>query len=254
MPEPANLGNSLLIVLATEVARSGLTALFEHRPAALRRGVREIVDLATDALATTRARVEFSASEATSEPYWVLLGLQGAEGALQGAEGKPAVIPVRYGEYVELRVPRGQYSLSALFLTKAVSFDEKPLLVALGSTHETLVSVKLQRVTVCGRRPGHDQIKLLKAKTPVQQLPFYLPATRAILPPATAILPPATAEETTWPDDEKRVDSYYGRLLHLDIEKDSIFGPEPAPELRPLDKLVRQQPMRQARSKRSGKR
>jgi hypothetical protein len=131
---------------------------------------------------------------------------------LHRAEGPPEMIFALYGEPIDLLVPRDQYGLSALFMTKPTNFDVKPLLLAVGTTHEVLAAAKLQTVTVHGEQPSHDTIRRLLAQTPAQPLPFRLPAAEAIeiRPPvkaietgrpveATEIRPPVKAIETRRP-------------------------------------------------------
>jgi hypothetical protein len=194
-----DFGLTLIVSLISVLARFSVDTLFERAQSRPRDSARpmaaNIVDLVTGTPATTRARVLLPATgfnmpytgradpygvarrsptTGSSRPYWVLLGIH-------HAEGQTDVIPALYGEPVELRVARGRYGLSALFMTKPTSFDDddKPLLVAVGSGHEVLASADLQPVTVRGSRPTSDQIEYLKAKTPVEQLPFCLSPARA---------------------------------------------------------------------------
>ncbi len=198
MVEPISLGITLLSILVSEFAKSGFDALFAHvesRPTAPMSQAASagqlsmsIVDLVSGAPATARASVHLSATTASIGPYWVLFGVH-------PAAGEPRVTPVLYGEPVELRVTRGQYGLSALFLTKPASFIEKPFLVAVGSAHEVLASSWVQQVAVSGSPPTKEQLEHLKAQVPAGNLPFRLPAARLALPPAN--LQPARSARWT---------------------------------------------------------
>src|SRR5262249_21220366 len=121
---------------------------------------------ALGATPTTRASVRLSA--AYGDPYWVLFGIQRLGRA-------PDMIPVLYPESVELRVPRDEYDLSALFMMKPHSFGDKPVLVAVGHGHAIAISAYVQQVTVWGSRPSQEQIARLISKFPRDKLPFHLP-------------------------------------------------------------------------------
>jgi hypothetical protein len=187
MPEPVSFGLYLLGILVSEAARAGFGALFERvesRPAApawpgavAKQQPVPIVDLVSGTPATARASVQLSVTTASAAPHWALFGVH-------PAKGQPYVIPVLYGEPVELRVARGEYGLSALFLTKPASFTDKPFLLAVGTGHEMLVSGRGQQVAVWGSPPTRKQISHLTAGVPAEQLPFILPLskeTRALL-------------------------------------------------------------------------
>jgi hypothetical protein len=175
MAEPVSLGVMLLGIVVQEFARAGFSSMFERfesrpvtpaGPAALaKRQTVSVIDLVSGAPATARASVHISAATPL-KPYWVLFGVH-------PADGPPRVTPVLYGEPVELKVIRGQYGLSALFLTKPTSFAEKPLLTAVGYAHEVLASgAGPQSVALLGSVPTKEQLDHLRAQVPAGQLPF----------------------------------------------------------------------------------
>jgi hypothetical protein len=176
MVEPVSM--AVLGVLVSEFAKGTVEAWLERRdspplgpqrPMALsRQEPVSIIDLTSARSPTVRATVTLSARTAWgSPPYWALFGVQSADRQMR-------VIPVLYGEPVELRVARGEYDLSALFLTEPTSFYVKPYLVAYGTAHKVLASSRVQPVALSGSPPTTLELTLLKFKLSMNDLPFQI--------------------------------------------------------------------------------
>jgi hypothetical protein len=161
VPDP--LTTSLLVALAQEMARVGipkLLAMIGKQPAAL----------GAHGPYTTRLRVAFQAPIGP-RPHWMLFAMQRADGV------RAVEVPVLFGEPLVIDVPRQQYEIVTLFLSKPLSFADKPLLTAVARAHEVVASGYQQRITLEGRQLSAAEIELMRSQDPEAKT-FRLPTTR----------------------------------------------------------------------------
>jgi hypothetical protein len=159
---------SLLLDIFGDVAREGIPRLFAYVDR--RYGTTEY-DLSGGAPITARVRFTFRAVPGTA-PYWVLLGMQ-------SGDGKRLEVPVRYGDPLEIVVPRAWYELVALFLSKPLTPTHKPTLLALAAAYEGAIGARQQQVSLVGEYPSRELVAWLDQHIPRSERPFQLP-TRSL--------------------------------------------------------------------------
>jgi hypothetical protein len=159
---------TLLLDIFADVARQGIPRLFAYLD---RRYSTTEYDLSGGAPITARVRFTFRATPGTA-PYWVLLGMQ-------SGDGKRLEVPVRYGDPLEMVVPRAWYELVALFLSKPLTPTHKPTLLALATAYEGAIGARQQQVSLVGQYPSRELVAWLDQHIPRAERPFQLP-TRSL--------------------------------------------------------------------------
>jgi hypothetical protein len=102
---------------------------------------------------------------------------------MQSDDGKRYEVPVRYGDPLEVVVPRAWYELVALFLSKPLTRTHKPTLLALATAYEGAIGARQQQVLLLGRYPSRDLVSWLDQRIPPAQRPFQLPTrSHGLLP------------------------------------------------------------------------
>lgn len=174
MVEPITI-TTLLVGVFTDLAREGISTYVRKVTQA---SASDEYNLAGRATVTTRLELSFSAPQVAlpplARPYWVLVGLQSRNGARRE-------VPALYGERLSLVIPRDEYDIVTLFLSRPRSFKDKPYLTAFGSTHDVLAGQR-QQLTLRGQLPTDQLVGWLDRRFPAESRNFRLLPSRPALP------------------------------------------------------------------------
>jgi hypothetical protein len=84
-------------------------------------------------------------------------------------------VPVKYGDVLKLRVPRGIYKTTAWFFADMEGQLKEPLLVAIAQGSIKVISNRREKFLLRGHTPEQPEVKAIRESTPSQMLPFQLP-------------------------------------------------------------------------------
>ena len=156
--------SGLLAAVLTDLAREGVRYFLRRMNQS---SIDDAYDLSGGSGVTTRVDLSFAAPY-PARPYWVLVGLQSRHGPRRD-------IPVLYPEPLSLVVPRDEYEIVALFLSKPKAFDDLPYLKAWYQTHDVLASRRQQQLQMQGELPTARLVAWLDRHIPQESRAFRVP-------------------------------------------------------------------------------
>ena len=156
--------SGLLAAVLTDLAREGVRYFLRKMN---QDSVGHAYDLSGGGNVTTRVDLSFAAPY-PARPYWVLVGLQSRHGPRRD-------VPVLYPEPLSLVVPRDEYDIVSLFLSKPRTFDDLPYLRAWTQTHDVLAG-RRQQLRMHGELPTARLVAWLDRHVPQESRAFRLPA------------------------------------------------------------------------------